>query len=34
MVEVGGGVAAKISPPGISSPLGGFLGIPLPNYRF
>jgi acyl-CoA synthetase (AMP-forming)/AMP-acid ligase II len=34
MVEVGGGVAAKISPPGIGSPLSGFLGIPLPSYKF
>jgi acyl-CoA synthetase (AMP-forming)/AMP-acid ligase II len=34
MVEVGGGVAAKVSPPGLPSPLGGFLGVPLPNYRF
>jgi acyl-CoA synthetase (AMP-forming)/AMP-acid ligase II len=34
MVEVGGGVAAKVSPPGMPSPLGGFLGVPLPNYRF
>jgi acyl-CoA synthetase (AMP-forming)/AMP-acid ligase II len=33
MVEVGGGVAAKVSPPGIPSPLGGFLGVPLPSYR-
>ncbi|HUP85753.1 MAG TPA: AMP-binding protein [Acidimicrobiales bacterium] len=34
MVEVGGGVAAKVSPPGVPSLLGGFLGVPLPNYRF
>ena len=34
MVEVGGGVAAKVSPPGIPSPLGQFLGVPLPSYRF
>jgi acyl-CoA synthetase (AMP-forming)/AMP-acid ligase II len=34
MVEVGGGVAAKVSPPGIPSPLGSFLGVPLPSYRF
>jgi len=33
MVEVGGGVAAKISPPGIPTPLGSFLGIPVPGYR-
>jgi acyl-CoA synthetase (AMP-forming)/AMP-acid ligase II len=34
MVEVGGGVAAKVSPPGFGSPFGGFLGFPLPSYRF
>jgi acyl-CoA synthetase (AMP-forming)/AMP-acid ligase II len=35
MVEVGGGVAAKISPPSIvPSPLDDFLGVPLPSYRF
>jgi acyl-CoA synthetase (AMP-forming)/AMP-acid ligase II len=34
MVEVGGGVAGKVSLPGLASPLGGFLGIPLPSYRF
>ena len=34
MVEVGGGVAAKVSPPGMPSFLGGFLGLPLPGYRF
>jgi acyl-CoA synthetase (AMP-forming)/AMP-acid ligase II len=34
MVEVGGGVAAKVSPPGLPSPFGSFLGMPLPNYRF
>jgi acyl-CoA synthetase (AMP-forming)/AMP-acid ligase II len=34
MVEVGGGVAAKVSPPGVPSPLGSFLGVPLPSYRF
>jgi long-chain acyl-CoA synthetase len=35
MVEVGGGVAAKVSPPSIvPSPLHDFLGVPLPRYRF
>ena len=34
MVEVGGGVAAKVSPFGLPTPLGGFLGMPLPSYRF
>jgi acyl-CoA synthetase (AMP-forming)/AMP-acid ligase II len=34
MVEVGGGVAAKVSPFGWPTPLGDFLGMPLPNYRF
>lgn len=35
MVEVGGGVAAKISPPSIiPSPFEDFLGVPLPSYRF
>ncbi len=33
MVEVGGGVATKISPPGLPTPFGGFLGMPLPSYR-
>lgn len=35
MVEVGGGVAAKVSPPflgGRTGPLGDALGIPLPGY--
>ena len=34
MVEVGGGVAAKVSPFGLPTPLGSFLGMPLPSYRF
>ncbi|HEX2849338.1 MAG TPA: AMP-binding protein [Acidimicrobiales bacterium] len=34
MVEVGGGVAAKVSPPLVHSPLGDFLGLPVPPYRF
>lgn len=36
MVEVGGGVAAKVSPPYLSSrtgPLGDAVGIPLPGYE-
>lgn len=36
MVEVGGGVAAKVSPPYLSSrsgPLGRAVGIPLPGYE-
>ena len=34
MVEVGGGVAAKISPPGLGLGLGDGLGLQLPGYRF
>ena len=34
MVEVGGGVAAKVMPPGIAGPLANVLGLPLPSYRF
>jgi long-chain acyl-CoA synthetase len=34
MVEVGGGVAAKISPPMIGFGLGDGLGVQLPGYRF
>jgi acyl-coenzyme A synthetase/AMP-(fatty) acid ligase len=34
MVEVGGGAAAKLSPPGIGFGLGESLGFPLPGYRF
>ena len=33
MVELSGGVAAKLSPPGLGSPLGDFLGVPLPPNR-
>jgi acyl-CoA synthetase (AMP-forming)/AMP-acid ligase II len=33
MVEVGGGVAAKISPPMVNLGLGESLGFPLPSYR-
>jgi acyl-CoA synthetase (AMP-forming)/AMP-acid ligase II len=34
MVEVGGGVAAKISPPLLPVGLGDSLGIPFPGWRF
>ena len=34
MVEVGGGVAAKISPPLFRLPIGDLLGVPLPPNRF
>ncbi|HEX7166710.1 MAG TPA: AMP-binding protein [Acidimicrobiales bacterium] len=34
MVEVGGGVAAKLLPPGIGRMVGDVLGIPIPPYRF
>jgi acyl-CoA synthetase (AMP-forming)/AMP-acid ligase II len=34
MVEVGGGVAAKVSLPGISLGVGDSLGFRLPGYRF
>lgn len=34
MVEVGGGVAAKLSPPMIGLGLGESVGIQLPNYKF
>jgi acyl-coenzyme A synthetase/AMP-(fatty) acid ligase len=33
MVEVGGGVAAKVSPPLMSVGLGDSLGVPLPGWR-
>jgi acyl-CoA synthetase (AMP-forming)/AMP-acid ligase II len=34
MVEVAGGVAAKVSPPLLGVGLGDSLGLPLPGYRF
>jgi acyl-CoA synthetase (AMP-forming)/AMP-acid ligase II len=34
MVETGGGVAAKISPPLLGVGLGDSLGVPLPGHRF
>jgi acyl-CoA synthetase (AMP-forming)/AMP-acid ligase II len=34
MVETGGGVATKISPPLLGVGLGDSLGVPLPGYRF
>ena len=34
MVEVGGGVAAKVSPPLLPVGLGDSLGLPLPGWRF
>jgi acyl-CoA synthetase (AMP-forming)/AMP-acid ligase II len=34
MVEAGGGVAAKISPPYITTGLGDAVGLRLPGYRF
>jgi len=34
MVEVGGGVAAKVSPPLLGFGLGDGLGVQLPGYRF
>jgi acyl-CoA synthetase (AMP-forming)/AMP-acid ligase II len=34
MVEVGGGVAAKVSPPGLSLGVGDSLGFRLPGYHF
>ena len=33
MVELGGGVAIKVSPGGIPLPLEGLVGIPLPGYH-
>ena len=33
MVELAGGVAAKVSPPGLSLGTGDFLGFPLPSHR-
>ena len=34
MVELGGGVATKISPPLLGLGLGDSLGLPMPGYRF
>jgi acyl-CoA synthetase (AMP-forming)/AMP-acid ligase II len=34
MVEIGGGAAAKISPPGLDIGLGESVGFPLPGYKF
>ena len=34
MVEVGGGVAAKVSPPLLPVGLGDSLGLPMPGWRF
>ena len=34
MVELGGGVATKVSPPLLGVGLGDSLGLPLPGYRF
>jgi acyl-CoA synthetase (AMP-forming)/AMP-acid ligase II len=34
MVEAGGGVAVKLSPPGLRAGLGSSLGLPLPGHRF
>jgi acyl-CoA synthetase (AMP-forming)/AMP-acid ligase II len=33
MVELGGGAAVKVLPPGVPLPLGGLVGVPLPGYR-
>jgi acyl-CoA synthetase (AMP-forming)/AMP-acid ligase II len=33
MVELGGGAAVKVLPPGLPLPLSGLLGLPLPGYR-
>jgi acyl-CoA synthetase (AMP-forming)/AMP-acid ligase II len=33
MVELGGGAAVKVLPPGLPLPIGGLLGIPMPGYR-
>jgi long-chain acyl-CoA synthetase len=33
MVELGGGAAVKVLPPGLSLPFDGLLGLPLPGYR-
>jgi acyl-CoA synthetase (AMP-forming)/AMP-acid ligase II len=33
MVELGGGAAVKVLPPGLPLPVGGLLGLPLPGYH-
>jgi long-chain acyl-CoA synthetase len=33
MVELGGGAAVKLLPPGPSLPLSGLVGLPMPGYR-
>jgi acyl-CoA synthetase (AMP-forming)/AMP-acid ligase II len=33
MVELGGGVAVSVLPPGVALPLRGLMGVPLPGYR-
>ncbi len=33
MVELGGGVAIKVLPPGLGRPLSGLVGWPMPGYR-
>ena len=33
MVELGGGVAVKLLPPGFRLPVRGLVGVPLPGYR-
>jgi acyl-CoA synthetase (AMP-forming)/AMP-acid ligase II len=33
MVELGGGAAVKVLPPGLPLPIGGLLGLPMPGYR-
>jgi acyl-CoA synthetase (AMP-forming)/AMP-acid ligase II len=33
MVELGGGAAVKLLPPGLPLPIGGVVGLPMPGYR-
>ena len=33
MVELGGGAAVKVLPPGLPLPVGGLVGLPLPGYH-
>jgi acyl-CoA synthetase (AMP-forming)/AMP-acid ligase II len=33
MVELGGGAAVKVLPPGLPLPIGDLLGLPMPGYR-